>query len=352
MLPSASKADTALTCIGSVVLPGIQEQSEFSEAGNVLHRYADTARKRGKAAALAEAPEEEREWLEALDLDALPPGFESEVALGWDPDTDTGRRYELAEHRGYPDDGLFHGTADLVGIHMAIDGVERPSGAASYTARIDKVIVYDLKRFGAKVAAKNSAQLALLALAAARVAGADEAEVAMLQPGSRGWIVDRHQLDALDLEEWADRFRRLKAQLEAHREGTVPALTAGGHCTYCPALRWCPAQSAIVRQVAGLELATIDEMIGSLTDTEAGELWERALLVEKLADAAKSALRARATQAPIPLPGGKELRAVKWSQTVKSPVAKAELEALTAELAKRGEITKQPTTQVRAVARR
>lgn len=350
-LPSASKADTALICIGSVVLPGVQEEGDFSEAGNVLHRYADTARKRGKAAALAEAPEDEREWLEALDLDALPPGFESEVALGWNPETDTAVRYELAEHRGYPDDGLFHGTADLVGIHMAIDGVERPVGT-KYTAKIDKVIVYDLKRFGAKVAARNSAQLALLALAAARVAGADEAEVAMLQPGSRGWIVDRHQLDALDLEEWADRFRRLKASIEGHREGTIPALTVGGHCTYCPALRWCPAQSAVVRQVAGFDLTTIDEMVGALSDTEAGELWERANLVEKIADAAKASLRARATQAPIPLPGGKELRAVKWSQTVKTPVAKAELEALTADLAKRGEITKQPTTQVRAVARR
>lgn len=352
MLPSASKADAALTCLGSVVLPGVREEGEYSEAGNVLHRYADTARKRGKGAALAEAPEDEREWLEGIDLDALPAGFESEVALGWNPETDTARRYELPEHRAYPDDGCYHGTADLVGVRMAVDGVEKPNGNAMYTARVQRVIVYDLKRFGAKVAAKHSAQLALLALAAARITGAEEAEVGMLQPGSRGWIVDRHVLDALDLEEWADRFRRLKARIESHVEGTIPPLTAGGHCTYCPALRWCPAQSALVRQVAGLDLTTIDEMVGALSDVEAGELWERANLVEKLADAAKASLRARATQAPIPLPGGKELRPVKWSQTVKSPVAKTELEALTADLAKRGEITKQPSTQVRAVLRR
>ena len=158
------------------------------------------------------------------------------------------------------------------------------------------------------------------------------------------------QIAALD--EVFDRFRNLKARIEGHREGTIPELVAGGHCTYCPALRWCPAQSAIVRQVAGFDLTTIDQAIAALSDTEAGELWERANLVEKIADAAKGALRARATQSPIPLPGGKELRAVKWSQTVKSPVAKAEFEALTADLSKRGEITKQPTTQVRAVAAR
>ena len=35
-LPSASKADTALTCIGSAVLPGVREDGEYSAAGNVL----------------------------------------------------------------------------------------------------------------------------------------------------------------------------------------------------------------------------------------------------------------------------------------------------------------------------
>lgn len=331
-LPTASKMDAALACLGSVVLPGVKEEGEYSAAGNVLHHYIETARGRGKAAALLEAPEDEREWLQGIDLDALPPGAESEVPLGWDADRDIGVRYSISTFRGYPSDGLLHGTADLLGV----------TGS--------RVVVLDVKRFGAKVAARQSAQLALLALAAARVTGADEAEVGMLQPGSRGWIVDRHHLDALDLEEWADRFRNLKARIDGHREGTIPELVAGGHCTYCPALRWCPAQSAIVRQVAGFDLTTMDEMIGALSDTEAGELWERANLVEKIAEAAKGALRARATQAPIPLPGGKELRAVKWSQTVKSPVAKVELEKLTEDLVKRGEITKQPTTQVRAVA--
>ena len=182
------------------------------------------ARKRGKEAALAEAPEDERDWLASLDLDALPPGFESEVAFGWDPATDTGHRYELDAHRAYPADGFFHGTADLVGVRMAVTETATDKGT-DYTARVEKVIVYDLKRFGAKVAARQSAQLALLALAVARNVGADEAEVAMLQPGSRGWIVDRHHLDALDLGIGCPRQHRLDHRLEqlcgGERSGTV-----------------------------------------------------------------------------------------------------------------------------------
>lgn len=330
-LPSASRLDTALTCLGSVVLPGVDEGGEYAEGGNVFHRFLDTARKAGKSAALVEAPEEERDWLAALDLDALPAGAESEVALGWSPIDDSAIRYTLAEHRGYPNDGLLHGTADLVGVVGP------------------RAVVFDFKRYGAKVRAKDSAQLAILALAAGRLMGRDEAEVGMLTPTAKGWIVDRAYLDALDLEEWADRFRELVARIDGHRAGAIPPLAAGPHCTYCRVLRWCPAQSGIVRQVAGLELTTIEETVTALSDVEAGALYEKAVMVEKIAEAAKKALAARARQAPIPLSGGKVLREVRWSQQVKSEIAKAELAALAEQLEQRGEITKMPTTQVRAV---
>jgi Protein of unknown function (DUF2800) len=332
-LPSASGVDMALVCVGSWTLPSCRWENPEAALGTVFHSFVEAWYKRGHEAALAEAPADDRDWLKSLNLDPLPRNVESEVPLGWHAVTDDAVRYDLnGEHRAYPADGYYHGTADIVGL-----------------LGDDAVLVADLKRFGGRKTAEKSGQLAMLALAACRLTGRDRAVVMHLAPKPGGWRVDRAELDGFDLEAWAARFRRLAERLSALQPGRLEALTAGDHCTYCPSLVYCPAQASLVRQFSAVPPETLSERISAVPDEEAGALWEQVTLAEKLVEKAKKSLQMRATQRGIPLPSGKVLCEVRWTETVKSDTAKAEIKALEAELAKRGEITKQSTTQIRAV---
>jgi hypothetical protein len=142
-----------------------------------------------------------------------------------------------------------------------------------------------------------------------------------------------------------------RARYEA--DGTLPPLHVGEHCAQCPALRYCPAQTAIVRQVATLDEQTIAERVVALSDEKVMELYEQADLVEKLAKAAKSAIKARASQAPgglLSANGRQVLRECNWTTKKKSDIAKDEIAALTEDLERRGEIRTVQTKQVRLVA--
>lgn len=337
-IPTASALDRTTACPASCALPQAQTTTGDSSAGTLLHRYVEQARK-GDAdlalVALAKAAPELAERAAAIDLDALPPGLESEVAFAFD--ARSGRAERLAvTGRAYPSDGRIYGTADLVG-------------------RVgDTAVVYDLKT-GSAPRASDSMQLAALALMAARTSGCDEAEVGMLLlRGDGSWYLDRHRLDALDLAAVADRLGRMLDRIEAAHgvvsDGGVPDTHSGEWCRYCPAARYCPAQAALVRTVASYELDTIAERIAELTDEEAGEAWVRLALVERLAEAAKRSLSDRARLAPIPLPGGKVLRECDWTAEKQSEVAKAALAKLKDELREQGHIVATKTTQVRAVA--
>lgn len=336
-LPTASSLDRAGACAASFALPQTSTTSSDASAGTWLHRYLEVAVVEGHAAAralLADMPPEVAERAAAIDLDGVPDGFESEVAFAFDVTSGAATRLGV-KGRAYPSDGRIYGTADLVG------------------KRDDTVVVYDLKTGNAPRAC-DSLQLAFLAVAAARVAGLDEAEVGMLLlRGDGSWYLDRHRLDALDLAAVADRLRSIVARVEAAQAsvaaGQVPDTHSGEWCRYCPAARYCPAQSALVRTVAGYDLATITERIAALTDEEAGEAWVKLALVEKLAEGAKKALTDRARLTPIPLPGGKVLRECDWSAEKQDEVAKAALAKLKDELREQGHILATKTTQVRAV---
>jgi hypothetical protein len=332
--PSASALDRVDACPVSAVAPGVDSSGGYAEDGLVIHGYLEAA-EADPIAALAAVPDDLREKCEGIDLAAIPRGAAREVALGYDLDADAAIVYRLDGHRHYPDDGLWHGTADLVGI---VEG---------------RAFVRDFKSYTA-TRASQSLQLAMLGLAAARASKLDEADVGMMVlRGDGRWFVDRHVLDAFDLMAVRDKLRSIRDRVATAREamarGEMPAAHVGDHCRHCPAARVCPAQAALVRTAAGWEVATIAERIAALSDEDAGIAYQQVVLVERIAEAAKKALQDRARVSPIPLPGGKVLRECDWTGEKQSEQAKAQMAALKQKLRDVGEIRKASTTQVRAV---
>lgn len=333
MLPSASRLDLALRCLGSCTLPAVYEESEAAALGTIIHQYLENARA-DRSAALYAVPEEYRDRCAAIDVAALPAGAESEVALGYDVWADRAVRYDLSAHRAYPADGLYHATLDLVGV---VDGA---------------VFVGDFKTGMARRRAAESFQLKLGALAACRLTGATSANVALLYEREGEWIVDRAHFDEMDLEAARLELRDLANRVERARSGLeTPALVTGSHCTYCPALRLCPAQTALVRAFAAEEHT--DTALAALSPEEAGAIYDRAVTIEAALDRAKAALRAIAEQSPggLPLPDGRVLRRCNWTTTQKDAEARERLAKLTEQLTSEGHITKRATHQVRIVGR-
>lgn len=293
-LPSASQLDRAVACPASLTLPVIEQpKSDVATRGIVLHKFMEVARTpEARATALAAiADEETRSIAEAIDVSVVPEGAEAEVAFGWDPATDTGRRYDITD-RGYPDDGLVHGTADLV-----------------FTDGDDHVVhVWDFKT-GRIAVSPDTWQLKFLALAACRFSGATQARVSIMQLGFSGkWFQATEEYGPWDLDEFAATLQQLPAR------AATASFSPGDHCRYCPSIAYCPAQSALARSIVQTsELPVAQDLPGAvmaLTLEQAGELWPKVQRAEALIESIKDALKTRARQQPLPLPDGREVKEI------------------------------------------
>lgn len=340
MLLTASGLDRASACAGSTVLPQHRHASPDSDWGTVVHRFIDRAATVGRERALGEIDDhEDQAKCAAIDLDAIPAGAESEVAFAYDPESDRAERLVLDEPRGYPDDGRIYGTADRVGV-LADRGA---------------VYVADFKTGKMGRRARWSMQLRCLALAASRVAGLDEAHVAMLYLRHDGtWFTDRAELDSLDLDETQKQLREIQAaEREAWRVvalGGLPQLVPGIHCEHCGAAPECPAQSRQQQALVARAPADLVQWLADMPEAQAGALVEQAIVVAKLAERVREAANARVIDSgDLPLPSGRLLTRVSRRVQKTSAVAKREIAALTSELQERGEITTEATLQVRVV---
>lgn len=325
-LPTGSQLDTAMLCLGSAVLRvAHQADNPDAESGLTIHRFLQHARGSDEArtAALGQIEDvDTRERCAAIDLAQIPDGAMSEVALGWNPDTDEAEILALDGHRQYPDwPGWFFLTLDLVGL--------LPDGRG--------VFVADYKS-GVALAAAESWQLRAGLLIAARTQGVDGGEVVMLPIGYDGKIrPDRAALDSFDLAVVREGLVDLKRRIAAASPDTVE-LNAGLHCRYCPALLACPAQTALVR-AAVEHVATLEERIAELSTEEAGAAWGWLYQVGDRLDAIKAALRLRVLNGEEPImPDGRRVRRVRSSTVKRSPKAAAELARHAEELRGRGEI--------------
>lgn len=296
-LPSASALDRAFSCVGSCVLPAVYEpSSEAAERGIALHTFVETARRDGREAALAMMSGDEDTFRDAkaLDLSAIPDGAESEVAFGFDHETDTAIRYELTGGRRYPLDGRLHGTADYVGKVG------------------QEVVVIDLKTGRPAVSAADSWQLRFLALAAARWSGLPRVRASLfVLDAEGGWRQDWTTWDEFDLAGFADELGSLVRRVRATTE---PTLVVGSHCKHCPALLRCPAQTAIVRALVPT-LTEITDRLEALTPEEQGRAYTNMKVAEELMDRAKDAFRNLAARGDIPLPDGRTLKTVTMNRS-------------------------------------
>lgn len=294
-----------MACLGSQVFPRVQVTSADNASGNVVHGYLAAAKTMGKGAALAAIDDDEmRAKCDAIDLESIPAGADSELTVAWDPDTDTGRILGSNLGRDYTAamPGEFVGTADLVGrVADAVEGGDFKTGLQVKKAR-------------------DSWQARALSLFSARAIGAESARFTMLYLGHDGrWYPDKAEFDAMDLSTFADELRALKQRIGAVRAafaatGALPALHVGPHCRYCPSVPFCPAQGALAKAMVS-DLSVIDQGIAALTDDEAGRAWEMLRMAEKLVERIKEGLQERARVQPIPLPDGKVLQEVPWSST-------------------------------------
>ena len=345
---TASSLDTADACIGSVVLDGYDEIHPYSASGTALHTFLEQARA-DRTAAIAAAPEDDREYFASIDLAAIPAGLSSEVALAYDPERGVGRILERTRNRKYPDlgEGWIYGTADLMGVHDS------------------SLHVPDLKRYRAPRSAADSMQLGFYALAGCAALGIDRAVVSFMVPRADGtWHLDVAELDFADLE--AMRQRILDVQLRqaeaagALSHGRSIALTVGDHCTYCKARRGCPAQVAPLSLAmradiegmaheAPMTYDSIAARVMSLSSEDRGRLYGKAKVASDFLETVLQVLRDDARQQPLPVGGGKELREVAWSHKAKDTEAKEQLAELTAHLEETGHIKSVKSTQVRVV---
>lgn len=300
-LPSASRLALAERCIGAAVLPAVQRPSTDAQAaGTGRHRFLERAREVGREQALAEIPAGApwRATCAGIDLDALPVG-RHEVAYAYDPATDTARELGAALGRDYSaaHPGEVTGTADLV-----VSG--------------DVPLVVDFKGSEHVGPAGEHLQLGFYALCAARVAGAEEVDTAIVYLHSDGraeW--DRARLTAWDLAALAGRIAELTARVaeadEALASGRLPTLVEGHHCLRCASLTLCPAQVELARTMAlAIEQSPSSELLARLApleDTEAGAALDRLERVAEVIDLQVKALRERATRTGLPLPDGSRL---------------------------------------------
>lgn len=319
-LPTASQLDRAIACPASLTLPVVtQATSPAARNGIVLHSFIEAARAdpAARAKALAAIDDEDlRARAEAIDLSAIPRGADSEVAFGWDPATDAGTRYPNVKARGYPDDGLLHGTADLV---FVADGT---------------VHIWDFKTGVIQVSA-DSWQLKFLALAACRYAGASRATVAIQQLGFSGrWFTDEATLEEWDLDEVAGTLRALPARAEA--AGAASRFSPGEHCRYCPSISYCPAQTALAKAVIAQDVTPerLAAAVLALPLAEAGGLWPKVIRAEAVLKAIKDALKARAVAEALPLPDGRKvMEVVERRREVKAGATEALAQMVGAEAA-------------------
>lgn len=297
MLPTASSLERANCCIGSALLPRVDELTSAATRGTAMHAFLARVAEVGRDEALGEVEEEYRPICAAIDLDVLPVSRLEvivELALAYDPESGVAEELGRNLGRRYPPVGphRFVGTADLVALSPT------------------DVLVADYKTGRGIISpAAQNAQLRLLGLAVARRFGRQFVRVAIIRIAEDGTpFFDSAEFDAVELDVIAEELRTLAARIEDVKDlmdlGQPPPLTTGTHCRYCPCLVYCPAVTALARRLAFQAEAVADEVTAALTPQQAATAWTRLKVAEEVIRRAREGLYGYARDHGIPLPNG------------------------------------------------
>lgn len=245
ILPTASSWPRAFLCLGSAILPRVEEIGEWSSRGSAIHRFIATVGTIGRDRALAEAGEA-RDFCAAFDLDAIPqinPATGAhELALGYN--VMTGACREL--YRG-GDKARDYSSLGEHEIGVTLDYAADQVGGGG--------TLIDWKSGWKQVArpSKNR-QLQIQALAYARYRGHDSVNAAVgYLRDERPWYV-YDDFDALDLDDIAEQFRARAQQIDVEAANLLATgqvhVTIGEHCGGCASFHACPAKDERSRAMA------------------------------------------------------------------------------------------------------
>lgn len=242
-IPTGSQMDRILRCPASAALPQVLDAnpSEHRDRGTAAHAFLARVDEVGREAALAEVDEQWRPFCAGIELAQLADRItlSTEVALAYNWRNDTARILDVLDARAYEvdPDAEIPLTIDLAGV---ADGTVYSGDYKGPHAWLPEP--------------EQSMQLGLAALALARLHDAWSAHVEYIRLRDDG-TTRRFSavLDAFGIESAAERVRTAMTQVEELRAlvkaGTVPNVTEGPWCRYCPARQHCPAKTAMIRSV-------------------------------------------------------------------------------------------------------
>lgn len=321
---TGSRVHRVWKCPASAVLPQLEgDDGKFEPArarGKAIHAYLERVRAIGKADALAEAPEDLRPLLEALDLDNLPVHLATEVAFAWNWRDGTARELGRNMDRGYDtcDPPVDWGceipcTIDVVGVQPGPEPGMREIGSKGY--------VGDYKSGHVKYPAPDMfGQTMLAALCIRAVFGCDDVVVELIHiHDNGGHHAARRTVNEWDLDVFASELSEAMQAVESSGQFVVdnrmPVPVEGSWCEYCPAWKACPAKIALVRAIPqelvqlGVrpdpESEALTTTPGALAVRNAAAAWMAIERIQDVFSRMKEEICGIASFEEIPLPDGR-----------------------------------------------
>lgn len=297
--PSGSSLDRGVMCPPSLALPQIFDATDHDDPtspkkkGTAVHAFLERVAAVGREIALAEVDEAHRDRCASINLAKIGERlkFSTEVALAYDWTRDTARRLFPVAPRVYEIDPDTE-------VPVTLD-------LAAYDPETNRVYDGDYKGPRAWLPKpSDSMQLAIGALALARIHGADEAEVEYIRILDDGEPIRFGSvLDVFGLEAAADRIRSTMGLVVKTREllavDGMPNVTEGPWCRYCPARQHCPAKTVGMRALlVGESKITLRDPV---TPENASTFYAKVKAAEEMLAHAKSALYSYAKTTPIPV---------------------------------------------------
>lgn len=295
-MPSASSLGRAMKCPASMALHQDREISDAGEEGTWKHEFLRLFRVSGKDAAMNAVPVEYRPQMKSVDwakLAGMVDGMVAELALAYNVQTRSARIVGVNVGREY-------GKLEHAEIAMSLDYACGPGDAG-------QVRVVDLKtgaRQNVTPAAYNW-QLKANAVALAALHSAQAASIHILGPDDvNGHYIENHSMDAFALDEAANELEALyvkvAAAFNAKARGSLPSVTVGAHCKWCPCRFTCHGTTGLALALGGDQLR-----IGVLDDATAAAAYDRLQAAKMVIREVEKQLTAYASDRTLSIGDGK-----------------------------------------------